>query len=296
MTLIDVVIGADSLEVELDIRCAPSVTAALLTAVPHDTVAVHAQTAGAEFCVPVPFFHWHENRREPQTGDVGYASFGNYVCFYYGAMSEADGPTNVIGRVRDLDVLTRVGQALLTTGGARARLLSNGATLLPTVNATEEASAFEMACGGLLAAALGDTPPAVAELTGKRIPAMGALAGRLQAGGFLMGLAETLFLLRTHAVDRSADPSLLAKMLTGELARYGRWLEMSGMTSVTQLLYEVASAVPPEITVRELASGLETLLVAVSRLRLWVEAISPWHVLQERLGTEDWLAPSLCEN
>jgi hypothetical protein len=99
MSTIELTIGDARLSIALDTAGAPGLSAAMLRAAPHDTLAVHCATAGAEFCVPVPFFHWHENRRPPGPGDVGYASFGNYLCFYYGPMSAVDGPTNVIGRL-----------------------------------------------------------------------------------------------------------------------------------------------------------------------------------------------------
>ena len=293
MTALVLTVDDEPLEIDLDTAGAPGLTAALLACTPHPTVAVHTQTAGAEFCVPVPFFHWHENRREPVTGDVGYASFGNYVCLYHGDMSEADGPTNVVGRVRDLDALARVGRALLASGGARARLTAPSAKPASPTAARHPGSAFLAACDALSAASLMDPPPAVAALTAQRLPAMGAIAGRLQASGFLMGLAEVMFLIRLHAVRGSASPGLLSSMLADELARHARWLEMSGMAALAGQLRDAASALPADIAVDELVHGLETLLVAAGRLRLWVEAISPWHVLQQRLGGEDWLAPSL---
>ena len=95
MTTVAIQVGAHTLAIELDTDNAPGLTSALLRSLPHSTIAVHTTTAGAEFCVPVPWFLWHENRRPPGPGDVGYASFGNYLCFYYGAMSHADSWSSV---------------------------------------------------------------------------------------------------------------------------------------------------------------------------------------------------------
>lgn len=289
MTVLVLLIGGERLEIELDTAAAPGLSTALAACLPHGTIAVHAQTAGPEFCVPVPFFHWHENRRVPAVGDVGYASFGNYACFYYGAMSQADGPTNVIGRVDDLDTLSRIGKRLLSAGAASARLLPARPVAAGKVVQAAPSSHFTTACGHFFQANLAHPPQAIRELREAALPGMGNMAGRLQAAGFLMGFAETLFLLRAHIVDGSIGLDHLLRMFVEVSGRYARWFEMSGMPSAALALSAIARAAA-EPSKAEFLAGLESLLVSTGRLRLWADAVSPWHLLQSSFGDEAWAA------
>jgi hypothetical protein len=305
MMTIALVVSGERLEIELDTVGAPGLSAALTACLPHDTIAIHTQIAGLEFCVPVPFFHWHENRRVPITGDVGYASFGNYICFYYGAMLPVDGPTNVIGRVRDPGCLTRIGEGLLAAGAASARLVTteglNPMPSRPTGASSASApargsSSFVRASAELLKMTLARPPLAIEELRRTTLPAMGNLAGRLQASGFLAGLAESLFLLRARLVNDPTVPPLLLDMLAETLGRYVRWLTMSGMESVASQLAVIARSGLHDSSRDEVLTGIETLLVAVSRFRLWVDAVCPWHAVQKGFADESWLAPDLWED
>jgi hypothetical protein len=65
------------------------------------------------------------------------------------------------------------------------------------------------------------------------------------------------------------------------------------MRFVAGRLAAIAHCVTQDISRDELLTGIETLLVAVSRLRLWADAISPWHAMQPALADETWLAPDL---
>jgi hypothetical protein len=297
MTTLAMVVRGERLAIELDTAGAPGLTAALGACLPHATFAIHTQTAGAEFCVPVPFFHWHENRRVPVPGEVGYASFGNYVCFYHGAMLSADGPTNVIGRVRDLGSLARIADRLLTTGAAPAHLISSDPTTPPGpmsgLSSPAHFSSFVNECNDLLKSVLSHPPLAIKELRETKLPAMGNLAGRLQASGFLTGLAESLFLLRRRLANSVTVPVPILEILLDTLGHYAPWLEMCGMRFVAGRLAAIAHCVTQDISRDELLTGIETLLVAVSRLRLWADAISPWHAMQPALADETWLAPDL---
>jgi len=256
MTVIAALVGEETLHVDVDITNAPGLSAALLACAPHDTVAVHTQTAGAEFCLPVPFFHWHENRREPRTGDVGYASFGNYICFYYGEMSSADGPTNVVGRVRDVRTLQRLGLTLLEEGAARARLLLPGSDHPRPSVPFQPGSAFLEAIRVLYHDTHRDPPASIDELRSTPLPGMGNIAGRLQASGLLLGFGEALFLLRGHSSNESMDVLVLTSMVSHELLRYARWLELVGMCTVARHLRVIASSCVPRADRVELVSGL----------------------------------------
>lgn len=293
MTAVTLRIGAEAIDIDLVTEAAPSLTAAILACSPHSTIAVHTQTAGAEFYAPLPFFHWHENRREPRPGDVGYASFGNYICFYYGEMAKADGPTNVVGRVTDLSALVQLGARLLKIGALRAELLVAGVTE-PAEGTPRSPSSqlFARACEELLELALANPPAPIVELLQARLPAMSNVAGRLQASGFMMGLAEMLFMMRGLAV-REPNAELPCRLMGDQLVRYARWVEMAGMTSVAHALRAIARNLAPNLSAAELISGLESVLVAVGRLRLWVDAVSPWHILQQQFGDDEWLPKDL---
>jgi hypothetical protein len=293
MTTITLRTGAETIEIELASEAAPSLSAAVLACMPHGTIAVHTQTAGAEFYAPLPFFHWHENRREPLPGNVGYASFGNYICFYYGEMAQADGPTNVVGHVQDLRKLTLLGKRLLETGALRAELLVEGKTeRAAQTTGTRIHQPFVASCGALLELALENPPAPVTELVRARLPAMSNVAGRLQASGFMMSLAEMLFMARELAI-REARAVVACRLVGNQLTRHARWLEMAGMPSVAHRLRAIAGTLAPDLPVAELVAGLESLLVAVGRLRLWIDAISPWHLLQRQFGNDGWLPQDL---
>jgi hypothetical protein len=289
---IEVVVGQHELVVVLDVDAAPGLTSALLRALPHSSLAVHCQTAGAEFCVPVPFFHWHENRRPPTSGDVGYASFGNYLCFYYGPMVAMDGPTNVIGRLSSsAHALEALGALLLKTGAQMANIQNHArpgtesASLPPFPSRT---TAFARMSRTLLESSLASPPEDIAHLRGVKLPAMGNMAGRLQASVLLLSLSEALMNARTLAPDfPHALPTVVA-CLVAQMGRYSRWLAMAGLPATAAWL-EITRDVLRDETLRadEFVAGLEEALVAIGRLRFWAEAVSPWHRV-----TEDYAAES----
>jgi len=198
-----------------------------------------------------------------------------------------------VGSVHDLKALARLGNALLGAGATRARLLGQASVPARRPPAPLPASTLLGAIAALHEATLTDPPVGIDELRSAQMLGMGNMAGRMQASGLLMGLAEVLFLLRDHASHSSAEPGLLASMFTNELLRYARWLELVGMPTVAGHLRIIASACPAGANEAELVSGLEAMLVAMARLRLWVDAVSPWHLLKERFGDEAWLAKSL---
>jgi hypothetical protein len=301
MTSVTLQVGAQALAIELDAENAPGIAAALLRSVPHSTIAVHTTTAGAEFCVPVPWFRWHENRRPPGPGDVGYASFGNYLCFYYGAMSHADGPTNVVGRVRSPDALDAIGRSLLS-GGARRAWVAADADVdardappgLPPISGPMRS--FRSAARSLLEAALDHPPSDIARLRRVELPAMGNVAGRLQASTLLLAVAELLFQARTSVVASPRALPSIAALLATQLVRYARWLAMSGMDGTSDWLASAARHLESEMfAVDEFAAALEDALVAFGRLRFWADAIGPWHALAAELGTDDhrWIHTEL---
>lgn len=302
MMTVTLQVGASALAIELDAENAPGLAAALLGSLPHSTIAVHTTTAGAEFCVPVPWFHWHENRRPPGPGDVGYASFGNYLCFYYGAMSHADGPTNVVGRVTAPDALDAIGRTLLSGGARRAWVSAASAAddadamppRLPPM--TGPMRSFRSAARSLLESALDHPPADIARLRRVELPAMGNLAGRLQASTLLLAVSELLLHARTSVVASPRALPSIAALLATQLVRYARWLAMSGMDGTSEWLASAARHLESEMfAVDEFVAALEDALVAFGRLRFWADAISPWHALSADLGTDDhrWIHPDL---
>ena len=304
VSTIELAVGATRLAIELDTANAPGLSAAMLRAAPHETLAVHCATAGAEFCVPVPFFHWHENRRPPAPGDVGYASFGNYLCFYYGPMSAVDGPTNVIGRLLSpASELDAIGHALLLGGAQRAvvrNLEPASAAALPPMPdrglpPRADASEFEQLARTLLAAALDNPPADISRLRDATLPAMGNLAGRMQASMLLLAVAEVLMNARSSAVMAPHALTPIVASLAAQLERYARWLAMAGMEGTAGWLSRVAPALRTQpLRVEHLIAGLEDALIAFGRLRFWAEAISPWHRLPADIGSDQsWLEPSL---
>lgn len=273
-------VGADTLAIELDEAGAPGLTDAVRRALPHATLAVHCQVAGAEFCVPVPFFHWHENRRVPVPGDVGYASFGNYLCFYYGGMAADDGPTNVVGRVAsDHGTLTAVGQRLLEQGAQRAHLHAASGARHARVPLDRVAdNRIAKLARDLLEASLIDPPEDIVHLRFASLPAMGNIAGRMQASVLLLSLAEVIMNARTLALDAPESLGQVAFGLSHQLGRYARWLAMAGMPGIALWLESARDALhAPAAALATLGHDLEEALIAVARLRFWVEAISPWH-------------------
>lgn len=282
-----------AIAIELDAQHAPSLAAAIARALPHPTLAVHCQVAGAEFCVPMPFFHWHENRRRPRPGDVGYASFGNYLCFYYGDMAADDGPTNVVGRVDSpLGALEALGRGLLKDGAQRAFLGDAEATgISPAPLPLPPSGELAALSRALLESTLTDPPDDVARLRAAPLPAMGNVAGRLQASVLLLALADVLMNARTLAHEPQASFAAIVPGLRNQMTRYARWLAMAGLPGTADWLVrarDVLQGAPPDAAI--LAHELDEALVAIARLRFWVEAISPWHRLDDdyRGGEARW--------
>ncbi|VTU30205.1 hypothetical protein [Variovorax sp. PBL-E5] len=300
MNHLSITVGARELVVELDADRAPSLAGALSRASPHSTLAVHCPTAGAEFCVPVPFFHWHENRRPPMPGDVGYASFGNYLCFYYGEMSAADGPTNVIGQlISPSKALEDLGLDLLAHGARRARLTgastdlpSDDTMALPALPAA--AGPWRCSARRLLAASLAQPPEDIRSLCRASLPAMGNLAGRMQAGVLLLAVAEIFMNARSLATAFDASVQPIRASLRAQMGRHARWLEMAGMPATATWLGEAAAAIDREAPAADvLIAGLEDALIACGRLRFWAEAVSPWHRLADMGPDSNWTHPGL---
>lgn len=297
MTELSVQVGGRELVVALDTAGAPRLTAALLAALPHRSIAVHAATAGAEFCVPVPFFQWHENRRTPVPGDVGYASFGNYLCFYYGPMAAVDGPTNVVGQVTGgLRAIESLGVLLLRKGAQETWVRPQGgpaasAAGLPAL--TGGAAALAHLSRSLLQATLEHPPADVAGARRARLPAMGNIAGRFQVCGLLLSLAELLMQSRTALAAGTAEWSRVAPALADQAGRYSRWLAMAGMAGTAAWLARLERALQDAPgTGADYVAGIAEALVALGRLRFWMEAITPWHRLADDYGNEaEWLPP-----
>lgn len=273
-------VGSDTIAIELDEARAPGLTEAVVRTLPHATLAVHCQVAGAEFCVPVPFFHWHENRRVPVTGDVGYASFGNYLCIYYGEMAADDGPTNVVGRVAsDPATLAAVGQRLLEEGAQQAHIQdASGPRRSPAGLGPAANNRLAKLSRDLLDASLSDPPEDILHLRSASVPAMGNIAGRMQASVLLLSLAEVIMNARTMVLDVPGSLGQVAIGLSNQLGRYARWLAMAGMPGTARWLGAAQDALhAPAPALTTLGHDLEETLIAVARLRFWVEAISPWH-------------------
>lgn len=301
MSEVSVTVGDRRLSFALDTANAPGLSAALLSSLPHSTLAVHCQTAGAEFCVPVPWFHWHENRRPPQTGDVGYASFGSYLCFYYGAMHAADGPTNVIGRlVSPNGELAELGRALLAGGAQRARVGAEhapGATEAPLPALPPDSSSPVVLARELLVSALAPRPADIDALRRAALPAMGNIAGRLQTSTLLLAIAEVLFMARWQVLATQTDVAATTAAMAAQLERYGRWLAMAGMSGTGEWISRFSQALRGEVLPpAQLVAGLEEALVAFGRLRFWSEAISPWHRVGIAVGPDrGWIDPALLQ-
>jgi hypothetical protein len=273
-------VGSNKIAIELDAARAPGLVEAIVHALPHATLAAHCQVAGAEFCVPVPFFHWHENRRIPTPGDVGYASFGNYLCFYYGEMAAGDGPTNVVGRVASDDsLLACLGQRLLKEGAQRASLYA--AAEFPSGEAAlgrPADSHMAKLSRALLESSLIDPPEDIVHLRSVALPAMGNIAARMQASVLLLSLAEVIMNARMLVLNAPASLGQVVAGLSNQLGRYARWLAMAGMPGLARWLATAQVALrPPPSELTTLGHDLEEALVAIARLRFWAEAISPWH-------------------
>jgi hypothetical protein len=292
-------VDADEIAIELDGGSAPGLTDAIVRSMPHATLAVHCQVAGAEFCVPVPFFHWHENRRTPSPGDVGYASFGNYLCFYYGEMAADDGPTNVVGRIASNSAsLESLGRCLLKEGAQRAYLHDAAASKsMPPALPPAGRSRMATLSRALLQSTLTDPPGDVMHLRSAVLPAMGNIAGRLQASVLLLSLAEVMMNARTLALDASASLGGIAASLTHQMARYARWLAMAGLPGVADWLTTARDVIHENAQdVGTIARDLDEALVAIARLRFWVEAISPWHKVDADYRISDAVWSSVMSN
>lgn len=278
---IQVLVGDHRLEVTPDEKRAPGLVSALRRSVPHDTLAVHVQTAGDEFCVPVPFFHWYENRRKPAAGDVGYASFGNYLCFYYGPMAEQDGPTNVVGRLSsNPQEIVELGRELLRSGAKMARIIGAESAAPGAVHPSPlTPHAFAQTCRALRESAFKKVPLDILRLRKMELPAMGNVAGRVQSCGLLLAISETLMTSRTLILEQESNLALLVKSLEVQLSRYGRWLAMAGMTETTRHLSRMEQTLGEPASAAVIVPALEDALLAFGRLRFWAEAISPWHSL-----------------
>jgi hypothetical protein len=293
---VEVVVGRHELVVALEGDAAPGLTSALFRALPHSSLAVHCQTAGAELCVPVPFFHWHENRRTPVAGDVGYASFGNYLCFYYGPMAAMDGPTNVIGRLNSgTDVLDALGALLLKEGAQAADIRIHarpGMESPPLPRLPSQTTALARMSRALLESTLSSPPDDIAHLRRVELPAMGNIAGRLQASVLLLSLAEALMNARTLAQDFPASLPTVIAGVAAQMGRYSRWLAMAGLPAMASWLERTHGVLRDEtLRADDLVAGLEDALVAIGRLRFWTEAVSPWHRVSNDYAPEsDWMS------
>src|SRR5205814_3421290 len=113
-----------------------------------------------------------------------------------------DGPTNVIGRLlSSADELDAIGHVLLTGGAQRARVSNTESSAVSeAAPATQPASEFERLTRSLLARALANPPPDIGLLRNANLPAMGNLAGRMQASLLLLAVAEVLMNARSAAV------------------------------------------------------------------------------------------------
>lgn len=297
---IDVVVGGHELVVSLDTGSAPHLTSALLRALPHQSFAAHCQVAGAEFCVPVPFFHWHENRRMPTPGDVGYASFGNYLCFYYGPMAPMDGPTNIIGRVHSSGrALEALGTLLLKAGAHKADIRNHaqpGAarSLLPPLATLTTLAAMSRA---LLESTLVSPPEDIANLRRVELPAMGNIAGRLQASVLLLSLSEAIMNARTLVLESPSSLATAIVSVAAQMGRYSRWLAMAGLPATASWLERARNVLRDEtLRADEFVASLDEALVAIGRLRFWAEAVSPWHRVTDDYAAEStWMSATLRE-
>lgn len=274
---------------------APSLTAALRRASPHASLAAHCQTAGAEFYVPLPFFHWYENRRVPEPGDVGYASFNNYLCVYYGAMDPDDGATNVVGRiVGDLDAARTIGASLLEQSALPARLAVDGddGPEAPLPPLPEPTTAFSSVARAHLASTLGGIPDEIERL--RRLPrlAMGNVPARFHASAALMAISDNLLVCRRLALDGHVPMGALVVTAATLARRSTRWLTVAGLYQSADVLRQLADWLetdgPP--TAAAFVASIEEVQVALGRLRIWADAITPWSRLShDYLPDSRWL-------
>jgi hypothetical protein len=294
-TLMSLRVGDRACTFELFEDAAPGLCAALRRATPHTSIAVHCQTAGAEFCLPLPFFHWHENRRVPVAGDVGYASFNNYLCVYYGEMDPDDGPTNLIGRVvGGADAVRAIGGALLERGAAVAHLAVVGvetpdAALPPP---PEPVTAFTPVARAYLESTLRGMPAEIERL--RQLPrlAMGNVAARFQAAGALLALSESLLLCRLQALQGDIPLSCVVSAATMAARRYTRSLAMLGLGQSAAVMRELAEWLEDAgpASAPEFVASTEEVLVALGRMRLWADAVAPWqHLTRDYLPDQRWL-------
>jgi hypothetical protein len=278
---------------------APGLVAAVRRAAPHTTLAVHAHTAGAELCVPLPFFHWHENRRVPRPGDVGYASFNNYLCVYYGEMDADDGPTNVLGRVRGgLEVVRDIGAALLERSALPARLSIVGqaaAADAPLPDEPQPATPFTPVARAYLERSLGGMPDEIQHVRMLRRRAMGNMAARFHASSALMEAANILFACRQEALAGSVPQASINRVSAALARRSTRWLTMAGLADSAATVARLADWLESggAGSAAEFAASVEELLVGLGRRRIWADAILPWPRLsRDYLPDAAWLAGS----
>ena len=159
----------------------------------------------------------------------------------------------------------------------------------------DDAGAFVRLSRALLLASL-DSPPADIEgLRRVELPAMGNIAGRLQASLLLLAIAEVMMNARARIIAAPDALDATLDSLAAQLARYARWIEMAGMAGTAGWLRHVDAALHDEkISIEQVLAGLGESLIAVGRLRFWAEAISPWHNVGAAVGDDDaWLRPGL---
>jgi hypothetical protein len=149
----------------------------------------------------------------------------------------------------------------------------------------------------LLVSALAPRPADIDALRRAALPAMGYIAGRLQASMLLLAVAEILFMARSQIVATPADVVAIAAGMATQLGRYGRWLAMAGMEGTGKWIGRFERALGNDApTPAQLVAGLEEALVAVGRLRFWAEAISPWHRVGPAVGPDaGWIDPALLQ-
>lgn len=289
-------IGDEECIAELFRDEAPSLTATLERVLPHATLATHAQTAGKELCLPLPFFHWHENRRLPRLGEIGYASFNNYLCIYYGEMDPNDGATNVVGRVVEgFDCVERAGARLLHGTFLLARVAVLGAEAqaehLPPV--PQPATAFTSVARAFLERTISGVPDDIRHLRAVQKLAMGNIAARFHASTALLAITDNLLLCRTQAVQDGMPLPYVNTFAAALTRRSTRWLTNAGLLDAAGIARALAEWLETEdapTTGEEFASGVDDVLVALGRLRIWVDAVTPWARLSgDYLPDSAWL-------
>jgi hypothetical protein len=190
---------------------------------------------------------------------------------------------------------------LLTGGAQRARVSRGEASASANAAAPGAAmpaqpdSAFEQRARSLLADALVNPPADIDHLRHTDLPAMGNLAGRMQASMLLLAVAEVLMNARSAALmaPHTLVPTIAS--LASQLERYARWIAMAGMEGTANWLAQVAPVLRNQpLRAEQLLAGLEDALIAFGRLRFWAEAISPWHRLPADIGPDKtWTHASL---